>query len=209
VSIKTVFSLVLVFALFACGTIRMDLNTTIRDLEDFSHEMEITATEQLALMLEVALLEDDPTIPTSWDIKQEGDTLSAKFSHRFKGDEAIAYLSSSSNGKLMEDDPLTSFSLTATDTPDGTIYRASYSLGDYSDATEDAETGDEIIPDDMLRGMFLFKWTVEMPGEIVNSNSDSVTESTANFVIDGVDLQNKNELWVESLVKPNSTACNF
>ena len=202
--VKTLFGLVLVFALFACGTIRMDLDTKVRDLEDFSHEFEITATDELALMMEASLLEDDPSIPASWDIKSEGDTTSFKFSHRFKGDEAKEYLSSSS-----EDDPLTAFSLTSTDTPDGTIYRASYSLNDFSDATEDADTGPDIDLDDMLRGMFLFKWTVEMPGEIVNSNSDSVTESTANFIIDGAELQDRNELWVESLVKPSSTACNF
>jgi len=202
--VKTLFGLVLVFVLFACGTIRMDLDTKVRHLEDFSHEFEITATDELALMMETSLLEADPSIPASWDIKSEGDTTSFKFSHRFKGDEAKEYLSSSS-----EDDPLTSFSLTSTDTPDGTIYRASYSLNDFSDATEDADTGPDIDLDDMLRGMFLFKWTVEMPGEIVNSNSDSVTESTANFKIDGAELQDRNELWVESLVKPSSTACNF
>ena len=202
-SIKTAFSLVTVFVLIACGTIRMELDTKISDLEDFSHEFEITATDQLALMLEASLLEDDPSITADWDIKTEDDTMSAKFSHRFKGDEAKAYLSSSST-----DGPLNSFSLTATDTPDGTIYRASYSLGEYSDATEDADTGPDMNFDEMMQGMFLFKWTVEMPGEIVNSNSDSVTGSTANFAIDGVELQETNELWVESLVKPNSSACN-
>ena len=203
-SIKTAFSLITVFVLIACGTIRMDLDTKISDLEDFSHEFEISATDQLALMLEASLLEDDPSITADWDIKSEGDTMSAKFSHHFKGDEAKAYLSSSStNG------PLNSFSLTATDTPDGTIYRASYSLGEFSDATEDADTGPDMDLDGMLQGMFLFKWTVEMPGEIVNSNSDSVTGSTANFAIDGVELQELNELWVESLVKPNSSTCNF
>jgi len=205
--VKTLFGLVLVFALFACGTIRMDLDTKVRDLEDFSHEFEITATDELALMMETSLPEDDPSIPGSWDITSEGDTTSFKFSHRFKGDEAKEYLSSSS-----EDDPLTAFSLTSTDTPDGTIYRASYSLADFSDATEDAGTGSDtelIDLDEMLRGMFLFKWTVEMPGEIINSNSNSVTKSTANFKIDGAELQDRNELWVESLVKPSSTACNF
>jgi hypothetical protein len=48
-----------------------------------------------------------------------------------------------------------------------------------------------------------------MPGEIVDSNADVVTGSSAMFSLSTSEMQETDEIWVESLVKNSSFgSCN-
>ena len=109
----------------------------------------------------------------------------------------------------------------ATETADGVLYRASYNVNDIADFGDDPasdsetdqfgiDTGDfEESMEGLIEGMMLFNWNVEMPGEIVDSNADVVTGSSATFSLSTSEMQETDEIWVESLVKNSSFgSCN-
>tara|TARA_Y100001936_G_scaffold235277_1_gene263345 strand:- start:1199 stop:2626 length:1428 start_codon:yes stop_codon:yes gene_type:complete len=192
--------------MIACGTLRMDLDSKVKNLEDFSHTFEIIATDELGFLLEDSFIENDFFTKDMWDTKMEGTTFSAKLSHHFKGDEARNLLDGNFEGE-----PLNSFKLTSENTTDGILYRASYELSELSDSSGlDNSDEDNIFDQDLIDSMMRFNWTVEMPGEIVSSNADSIDGTTANFTLNTTDINQTTEIWVESIVKSKSNffSCN-
>jgi len=215
--LRTVATLSLVLLLAACGTIKIDIDTRVRDLEDFSHTIEITATDQLALMIEGSLRDQSAEDSIQFDFATENGVLTATSSHRFTGEAAKAELEKQDDTSIVN---TFVFGLTATETADGVLYRASYKVNDIADFGDDPASDSETDPfgigndieesmKGLLEGMMLFNWKVEMPGEIVDSNADVVTGSSATFSLSTSELQGTVEIWVESLVKNSSSgSCN-
>ena len=214
--LRTAVTLSLVLLLAACGTIKIDLDTRVRDLEDFSHTIEITATDQLALMIEESLRDENAENSMQFDFATENGTLTATASHRFTGEAAKIKLEDQDDTSLVN-----MFRLTAIETADGLLYRAAYKTSEIAglrdDPASDSETDQfgidteafEESMETLIEGMMLFNWNVEMPGEIIDSNADVVTGSSATFSLNTNEMQETDEIWVESLVKNSSSgSCN-
>ena len=97
-----------------------------------------------------------------------------------------------------------------------TTYRISLDLrdavdaGELADIEEDEGEEDEVAAqmEALFAGMFTVDWTLNFPGELVESNSDSAQENKAKWHLNLKTMEEKGEMYLITRVKNNRGGCN-
>ena len=192
-------SLAVLLIVLGCGSMSIDMKTTVQDIENFSHEMTVTATGELREGFTEDLATEDLRAE-GWEVSivDDGDATTVKMSRDFVGD----FGSLASASELFEN-----LKIEAEETDEGIEYRASFSLADPE--------GDDLISQDDLTGMdelmlqsfadtFTLKWTVEIPGEIIDTNAETQEGNVVTWDLDLLDLVEAPNLYVVSLERKSS-----
>ncbi len=165
--------------LIGCGTVTMELTTSIRGPDDIRHNIAITATGAMANLMQ-STFDADEMQRLGWDevnLTREGENLTIQASGVFTLEEIQLARDQEGSG-------LDGFIVTIDETDEKTVYRVSIELeSDTSDQSEPEEELDEAMKA-MLTGTMLILWELEMPGTITDSNADTVDGATASWVVD-------------------------
>lgn len=168
--------------LAGCGTLDMQLETDVRTSGNYTQKVIITATGALGESLVTEGGADEMTAD-GWQVTQtqSGDTVTLTASKDFSPDDPFFLPDAtgteatspvldiqSKNNFLFTD---YSFTVNIPSDPEA--------LGLEPDAGEYAE-----LTLGLLKNIFTMSWTVNMPGEITNSNADVVNGSTATWDFD-------------------------
>jgi hypothetical protein len=112
---------------------------------------------------------------------------------------------------------LSGFRFTVTEEGGAKLYRLSMAVEGQGDAEPDEGTPDAEDPfagmaDAMLQmmsEMFVISWTVRMPGELVHTNGTQTGNGNeVTWRLNLMDMQQANELVVESRVRSGGPGCN-
>lgn len=189
-------SLVLLPIIAGCGTVNINLQTTVKPSGDFTQQFKIEGTGMMG-----SLLGGSETIQS---FKQEGwkvtterstDSVSLIATKEFRWNEnivipsldgeeiALKNLSSHVRDYIVLKDYL--FEVTIPGNPTGTV---------------GTETGTEYeeLAKLMLKGMFNMSWTLTLPGKIVESNADTIEDNSATWYFDIDSLEKDHYMTVHS-----------
>ncbi len=199
--------LVVVLVVAGCGTLTINMRTTVESETSFSQELEITASgmlgEMMATQFDVIAMRAE-----GWEaqLSPEDDVVTITASGSFSGEEARQF------GSSGEDNPFEGFRIEVTDNPDNTEYRISLEIESTQGSSEVTVEGDPFagFGESMLQSMagtIQVNWELNAPGEIVETNADSFEGGKADWHLNLLDLQKTQELYAISRVKKRSGPC--
>ena len=204
---RLILTLVVLLAI-GCGTITMDIDTSVSETGQAVHDYEITVEGPLVKLVELSRDElaelPEGLPPDSCERSMDGDVLTIKC-------EGLVAT------ELAEDDLGFYSPITVVETEQGTEYRMwmphpfavedpfglnDWDTGDpeFDDFAEEAFDPEEILDLSLI-------WNFRMPGEIIRerSNADSYSGSTARFEYVLGDDDDERETWeLVSIVRPSS-----
>ncbi len=171
--------------LAGCGQIDVNLHTTIKPSGDLVQEVRFTGSGMMAGFLDDAEATADLEME-GWEVTIErtanSSTLTA--SRNFSADEVLAIPDLSGDETALEnyDFSVRNYFLF-------TDYIIEVILpGNPVDIPTDDLTGldgfDDDIISQLLEGLFSMSWSITLPGEITESNADSVQDNTATWFFD-------------------------
>ena len=83
--------------------------------------------------------------------------------------------------------------------------RDSVDGGELADIEEDEEFAEL---EALLAGLFTVDWTLNFPGELVESNSDTAQDNKATWHLNLKTMEEKGEMYLITRVKNRTGACN-
>ena len=182
--------------LAGCGQIDIDLHTTIKPSGDLIQEVRFTGSGMMAGFLDDAEATGDLETE-GWEVTIERSASSSTLiaSREFSADEVLAIPDLSG-----DQDALENYDFRVRNYFLFTDYIIEVTLP--GDTVEDDLTGLDGFEDDiisqLLEGLFSMSWAITLPGEITESNADSVQDSTATWVFDIGSLDQDQEIAVRS-----------
>ncbi|MCI0439214.1 MAG: hypothetical protein L0177_08810 [Chloroflexi bacterium] len=200
-----------------CGTLSVDLATSVESEESFSHTMTITAEGLMAEMMQGELdLSDLQSQGWEASVARDGDRWTLTASGTFAGEQARQFSETSG-----EDDIFEGFKIEKTETGDAIEYRISLRLEAAEDAASDV-TGDATTPgaegdpfaqlgEAMLQSIadtITVSWELTAPGEIVETNADTFESNKATWDLNLLDFEETTELYAVSRVQKGGGACS-
>ena len=191
--------LVISLLVMACGAITVEIDTKVEDETDIVHDIRLVASGQIATLMSGEWNEDD--LPDNCSASVEIEAFEVECS-------GLSQANLSGESLTLEDSDF-DVQVVKEDKGDYWQYRATTENIFY-------ETDNELKDNPLAEGMDIdailkarFHWTVEMPGEILDSNSDSVEGNRVFFTTSPTD--SRRELFVVSQEKKPSGffgACN-
>ncbi len=182
--------------LAGCAQIDIDLHTTIKPSGDLVQEVRFTGSGPMAGFLDDAEATGDLEME-GWEVTIERSASSSTLvaSREFSADEVLAIPDFSSDPDALEDYDFR--------------VRNYFFFTDYvlqvtipEDPVEDDLTGldgfDDDIISQLLEGLFSMSWSITLPGEITESNADSIQDNTATWIFDIGSLDQDQEIAVHS-----------
>ena len=185
--------------LAGCGQIDVNLHTTIKPSGDLVQEVMFTGSGMMAGFLDDAEATADLEME-GWEVTIERSANSSTLiaSREFSADEVLAIPDLSGDETALEnyDFRVQNYFLF-------TDYIIEVTLpGNPVDVPTDDLTGldgfDDDIISQLLQGLFSMSWSITLPGEITESNADSIQDSTATWVFDIGSLDQDQEIAVRS-----------
>jgi len=209
---KTRFLLLSVLGLTACGTLNVRVDTRVNSFDNFSHQVTMTATDTLGELLldpeEGIDLESLRALGWNVATEREGSDVTLKLNGTFEGEEATKFLEI----KKTEDSFLAgNFKISHKNEGKYITYRISLDLRDSVDGGElaDIEEDEEFAEmEALLAGLFTVDWTLNFPGELVESNSDTAQDNKATWHLNLKTMEEKGEMYLITRVKNRTGACN-
>lgn len=172
--------------LAGCGTLDMQLETDVKASGDYTQRVIITATGAIG---ESMATEDTPEEMTAegWEVNRtvSGDTVTLTASKDFSADDpfflpdATGTDAGSPALDIREQNyfVFTDYSFSANIPADPETLGLEGTGGEF-------EEGFDELAQSFLQDMFSLSWTVNMPGEILESNADTVSGSSATWNFD-------------------------
>ena len=185
--------------LAGCGQIDVNLHTTIKPSGDLVQEVMFTGSGMMAGFLDDAeAIGDLETEGWEVTIERTANSSTLTASRNFSADEVLAIPDLSGDEAALEnyDFSVRNYFLF-------TDYIIEVILpGNPVDIPTDDLTGldgfDDDIISQLLQGLFSMSWSITLPGEITESNADSIQDSTATWVFDIGSLDQDQEIAVRS-----------
>jgi hypothetical protein len=190
-------SLLALSVMTGCGTLAMDLHTTVKTSGDIIQEIRFEGTGMMATMLEEADFTADFE-QDGWvlDVERMDDSVIVTATGSFTLDEDIIIPQVEGGPALTE-----GFSARV---EDGLLSKNFFIevdvLGSEDELGNEDEELDEMFSG-MLEGMFDISWTITLPGNIVESKADIVEGSSATWNFDINSLTSGFYLMVHSQYK--------
>ena len=171
--------------LAGCGQIDVNLHTTIKPSGDLVQEVRFTGSGMMAGFLDDAeAIGDLETEGWEVTIERTANSSTLTASREFSVDEVLAIPDLSGDETALEnyDFSVRNYFLF-------TDYIIEVILpGNPVDIPTDDLTGldgfDDDIISQLLQGLFSMSWSITLPGEITESNADSIQDSTATWFFD-------------------------
>ena len=221
--LKKIALLITIMTIAACGTMSVSVETQVRDRDDFSHIMTITATEAFAelLMDSETGLDLDDMRASGWDdieIVRDSGTLTLTMSGTFSGDKAIKFLDSEDNILAGEDADF-NIELLDDDNMQNNKYNTYLVSLDMTDTESALGSGSSIEDENpfaegmegmeaLMAGMFTIDWQLEFPGELVESNAELEDGNKAHWHLNLLDLEKDGEMYLKYRIKNSSGGCS-
>lgn len=185
--------------LAGCGQIDVNLHTTIKPSGDLVQEVMFTGSGMMAGFLDDAeAIGDLETEGWEVTIERTANSSTLTASRNFSADEVLAIPDLSGDEAALEnyDFSVRNYFLF-------TDYIIEVILpGNPVDIPTDDLTGldgfDDDIISQLLQGLFSMSWSITLPGEITESNADSVQDSTATWIFDISSLDQNQGIAVRS-----------
>ena len=158
----------------ACGTITIRINTDVSGETEIKHDIEMEASGQIAVMM-AEEFDQDEFDQDRGDCSVDIDEANEEFSL------SCYNLTQEGLSEGQVDGEGFDFGVTKTDMGDHWEYRA-IMPNIFFDAEEELEDNPLFSGDDLDAIIKLrLHWTVEVPGEVVESNADTYEKGTASF----------------------------
>ena len=174
-------SLAMIFLIMACGAITVELDTEVTDETEITHDFSMQASGQIAALLAGDFDEDD--LPESCTSVFDQEMFEVNCTGLSQSDLAENKLAVGDDGLAVE--------VTKEDLGDHWEYRVT-AMNLFFDAED--ELGDSSLTEGMdldAIGMNIdtilkarFRWTVEVPGEILETNADTTEGRVTSFNAD-------------------------
>lgn len=171
--------------LAGCGQIDIDLHTTIKPSGDLVQEIRYTGSGMMASFLDDADAIGDLEME-GWEVTIERSASSTTLiaSQDFSADEVMAI-----PGLAGDETALDNYDFRVQNYFLFTDYIFEVTLpGGLMDIPTDDLTGLDGFNDDiisqLLQGLFSMSWAITLPGDITESNADSIQDSTATWIFD-------------------------
>ena len=182
----------------ACGTITIRIDTEVQDETEIKHNFEMEASGPIAML---AAEEWDPNEFDDFDghcntdIDEANEKISVSCKYISQEDLSVAEIGD--EGLLVE--------VIKGDLGDKWEYRATMpnSFSATKEELEDNPFAEGMTMDAIIK--FRLHWTVEMPGEIVESNANTYKEGTASFT---AKLDDERENFVVVSQQDKGGSCN-
>lgn len=172
-----------------CGTAKINLHTIVKSSGDVTQEVSIEATGMLAEALKESA-DPDKAKAEGWKVTSEEkeNSFVTKMSRDFKRDELLQtpFGKSSEEGAPVPSQPKSSFKVS------DNLFRREYEFRLKLPGSEDKPPAeiDEATKEltKALMDIFKVSWSITLPGEIVETNADTKTATTAtwNFTFDTI-----------------------
>ena len=220
---KTKLLLLSVLGVTACGTISVGVETTVNSFDSFSHKVTMTATGAFGegLLDPEEGIDEESLRSLGWNVATEraGSDVTLKLNGTFEGEEAITFLET----KKTEDSLVAgNFKISHENEGKYTTYRISLDIrdavdtGELADIEEDEDDEEiELIDEEvaaemeaLLVGMFTVDWTLNFPGELVESNSDTAQDNKATWHLNLKTMEEKGEMYLITRVNNKTGGCN-
>ena len=194
-----------ILTLIGCGTLSVDIATTVDSESRFTHSIELSATglmaELIQLTVDVEELRADGWVAT---LDRDGDAVRITLDREFTGDDATRNSSENPTGLAF---PFNAFVINVDKVEGETQYRVSLIVERDTDPLQL-----EFLPQyrfDRLRdvvveersGSFKLDWKLKVPGEVGDTNADSVDGGIARWQVDLSDLEMPLTLFATSVEK--------
>jgi len=187
--------LFLIFLIAGCGTIDVNLHTTVKPSGDLFQEIQIQGSGMMGNYISNSeLIESYREEDWQTEIKKSDDVVSLIATKNIDSKEITSVLNSTQdNGEIwlpgelkinnfeIHNSILTKEYLLDIDIPGS-------STEDLSNETEDefSELGtvfDETM-EELVKNMFSMSWTITLPGKIIETNADNIEENSATWYFD-------------------------
>ena len=167
-------SMAIMVLVLACGAVTIRIDTEVMDEADIKHDIQMDASGQIAIAV-AEELNPDELDELDGDCSVDIDEANEAFSLSCKNlsQESLSEGEIGGEGLLVE--------VTKTDIGDKWEYRATMrnSFSVTEEELEDNSFAEGMATDAIIK--FRLHWTVEMPGEIVESNANTYDKGTASF----------------------------
>ncbi len=167
-------SMAIMVLVLACGAVTIRIDTEVMDEADIKHDIQMDASGQIAIAV-AEELNPDELDELDGDCSVDIDEANEAFSLSCKNlsQESLSEGEIGGEGLLVE--------VTKTDIGDKWEYRATMrnSFSVTEEELEDNPFAEGMATDAIIK--FRLHWTVEMPGEIVESNANTYDKGTASF----------------------------
>ncbi len=167
-------SMAIMVLVLACGAVTIRIDTEVMDEADIKHDIQMDASGQIAIAV-AEELNPDELDELDGDCSVDIDEANEAFSLSCKNlsQESLSEGEIGGEGLLVE--------VTKTDIGDKWEYRATMrnSFSVTEEELEDNSFAEAMVTDAIIK--FRLHWTVEMPGEIVESNANTYDKGTASF----------------------------
>ena len=167
-------SMAIMVLVLACGAVTIRIDTEVMDEADIKHDIQMDASGQIAIAV-AEELNPDELDELDGDCSVDIDEANEAFSLSCKNlsQESLSEGEIGGEGLLVE--------VTKTDIGDKWEYRATMrnSFSVTEEELEDNPFAEGMATDAIIK--FRLHWTVEMPGEIVESNANTYDKETASF----------------------------
>lgn len=158
----------------ACGAMTIRIDTEVADETEIKHEIQVEASGQIALMV-AEEFDQEEIDEIDGDCNVDIDEANEEFSLTCNNLSQEGLLEGQVEGEAFD------LRVTKTDMGDYWEYRATMP-NTFFDAEEELEDNPLFSGDDLDAIIRLrFHWTIQMPGEVVESNADTYEKETASF----------------------------
>jgi hypothetical protein len=200
-SLAAILVLVLLFSV-ACGTVDINLHTTVNNGGDITQKITLSATGALGTSMGDSTSSSDLK-QEGWDVttSQDGDKYTIEATKNFAKDEPLSWGSTSgdpmnlNNTKFTQDNSLFfrtyHFETTLQGTPD---------LSQAAGSTSGSLDLNSQQVEALISSMFSMSWSISLPGSITKSNADKVEGSTGTWNLSFASLQTDRSILIESRV---------
>ena len=187
---RSLLSLLIIFALTACGTVNVNYDSTIRAPDDFSISLEIRATDMFAEMLREEGSSEDDIFDLNdyegWEvsiIEDQADSYGIQVSQEFRGATAQKFLEENSKMLTIDETTFDDVIEYRIEVPLVTDFASDMDLGNEnsSDSTNDlfGDGFDESMMA-MMDHMVTMDATIRVFGDVIESNSASTIAPSEN-----------------------------
>ena len=194
-----------VLTLVGCGTLSVEVATTVDSESRFTHSIELSATGLMAELVQQPV-DVEELRADGWTVTldREDETVRITLNREFTGEDAARHSSENPTGLSF---PFNAFVIKVEETDDGKQYRVSLTVERDTNPLQAESLSRYRF--DRLRDVvvqeradsFRLDWELTVPGEVVDSNANSVDGSVARWQADLADLEKPLTLYATSIKK--------
>lgn len=188
----------------ACGTAKINLHTIVRSSGDTTQEVSIEATGMLASSMKESA-DPEKAKADGWTVtyEEKEDSFTTKMSRDFKREEMLRtpFGETKEEGAPTLAQPQASFKINDSLIAREYEFRVKLAGSQAAPSAESSAEADQAAQELMksLTGdIFKVSWSITLPGEIVETNADSKTATTATWNFGFDTLAKEREMVVKS-----------